>query len=244
MSLKSPLFLTAILLFLPVAQAQTSAQPRKTVERAVWTSDIEQNYGIAQQDFKDMGLGELNRDQFLNLLWFVAGREQKARESVFTESLICGRPREADEVKNKPESYDKVRVYVSASWDADEIISGVRERLRAMNGTEVVYSSGEADLKVDILAMIPTDTYTGAKMASSAVSVSVSRPCILKVGTYTSDYNDLLDQFLQVGANIHEVIGSIVSGIDTNDLENQRKINAANKKFFQQQSESASRTAR
>jgi len=44
----------------------------------------------------------------------------------------------------QPEAYDKVRVYVTASGDADEIISGVRERLRRMNRTDVVYTSDEA----------------------------------------------------------------------------------------------------
>ncbi len=72
---------------------------------------------------------------------------EAARPSI---QVVCGRPGESD---IKPESWDKVRVYVNASGEANEIISGVRERLREMNGTEVVYSSAEADLTVNIVAL-------------------------------------------------------------------------------------------
>lgn len=67
----------------------------------------------------------------------------------------------------------------------------------------------------------------------NAISVVISQPCVWKVETYTDNYDTLQDQFVHVGSDISRVADSIVSSIDANDLENQRKINAGLKKFLQ-----------
>lgn len=207
-------------------------QPQHTVSHASWTPILESGFGISEHDFRDMGLGALTEDQEWSLLAWVNTREKQAKDSVVTPIFTCGRPGEIQDTK--PESYDKVRVFVHASGDADEVISGVRERLRAMNGTEVVYSSDEADLTVSLVA-IQTKSKGAGYQLGTAISVVVSKPCVWKFGTYTDRIDTVRDQFVQVGSEISGVVASIVSSIDTDTLENQRQANATLKKILQDQ---------
>jgi hypothetical protein len=175
-----------------------------------------------------MGLGALTQDQMINLLLWVDGQKQAAKDSVVQTTWTCGRPGESSVT---PEAYDKVRVYVTASGDADEIISGIRERFRTMNGTEVVYSSAEADLTISLLGM-KTKTQNGRYQLGYATSVVVAKPCVWKWGTYTEQEDAQQNHFLQVGSDSSSVINAVVSLIDTDDLEKQRSSNASLKKYL------------
>lgn len=216
-----------------IADAQSSTpqkpQPRITVSRATWSSDLEITWGITPQLFRAMGLGSLTQEQEVRLLTWALEQNQKAKDSVVTQSFDCGRPGEpvADA---KPEAYDKVRVYVIATGDASEIISGVRERFRTMNGIDVVYGSDEADVVVSLVA-IKTQT-TGGYPSGHAVSIVAKEPCVLKLGTYTTPYDSLLEQLVQVGSDVPKIVDSIVSTIDTDVLESHRKSNAEYKKML------------
>lgn len=53
--------------------------------------------------------------------------------------------------------------------------------------------------------------------------------------TYTSHYETVEDQFVQVGSDVPTMVNSIVSGIDTDELDGQRKLNASYRKFLQEQ---------
>jgi hypothetical protein len=235
-----PGFVLASLLlvsFLATAQAQTSParkpQPsQKTVDHASWAPGLEGIVGIAEEDFRDMGLAALTKDQELYLLVWASGLEQKGKDSVQVPSFECGRPGQKFQ-DAKPEEYDKVRVNVEASGSADEVVSGVRERLRMMNGTEVVYNSDEADLTVFLTGMkIHTK---GGIETGVAVAVTVVQPCTWTLGTYTNHYNILKADSVEVGSEPPLLVSSIVSGIDTDVLDNQRKMNAGYRKFLQDQ---------
>ena len=126
-----------------------------------------------------------------------------------------------------------MRVNVEASGSADEVISGVRERLRTMNGTEVVYSSDEADL---IVYLTGTKIHAkGGFDTGVAIAVTVVQPCIWTLSTYTNHYNILKADSVEVGSDTPLLVSSIVSGIDTDVLDNQRKMNASYRKFLQDQ---------
>ncbi|HLM80542.1 MAG TPA: hypothetical protein VK302_07905 [Terriglobales bacterium] len=214
--------------------AQSPAHQQKTLPpkpelRANWTDELEVGYGIAKQAFHDMGLEKLTPSQLVNLLIWVDERQRQAKAAVPATTFDCGRQGESF-LDAKPESYDKVRVYVDASGDATEIISGVRERLRSMNGSEVVYSSDEADLKVSLIAMQTQSK--GGYDTGSAISVVVSRPCVWTSSTNTSHVDSVENQLVQVGADVRAMVDSIVSNIDTNDLDPQRKLNAQLKKML------------
>ncbi|MFZ0686078.1 MAG: hypothetical protein WAM89_11095 [Terriglobales bacterium] len=207
-------------------QSQKTTKP-KTEIRAAWSHELEENYGITKQGFQDMGLDALTPMQEFHLFVWAINREQQAKDAVPTASFACGRQGESFP-DTRPESYDKVRVYVDASGDDTQTISGVRERLRAMNGSEVVYSSDEADLKVSLVA-IQTKS-KGGYDTGSAISVVVSRPCVWAIGTTTSHVDSVENQLVQVGSDVKAMVDSIVSDIDTNNLDMQRKLNAAIKK--------------
>jgi hypothetical protein len=207
-------------------------QAKDLSPHASWMPTLEQNFDISQQGFQDMGLGALTTDQFVNLFVWVSTREQKAKDSVPRQTYDCGRTGTPFQAA-LPEAYDKVRVYVSATGEANQIISGVRERLRTMNGTEVVYAEDEADLSVSLLAM-NVET-VGGNRTGVAVAVEVTLPCAMKLGTDTIPYAMHQNQFLQVGSDVSSVVNDIVSTIDTSDLEGQRKMNARYKKVLQDQ---------
>jgi hypothetical protein len=210
------------------AHPQKPAQP-KTDPHASWTPALEKNLGITQQAFHDMGLGMLTQEQEINLFVWVNERERQAKSATAEQTFDCGRQGESF-VDAKPESYDRVRVYVDASGDATETISGVRERLRAMTSTEVVYSSNEADLTVSLVAMQTQSK--GGQQTGSAISVVVSDPCLWNRGTHTTRIANVQNQFVQVGSDVKAMVDAIVSNIDTNDLDPQRKTNAELKKML------------
>ncbi len=231
--------LVQVLLLLATSSAQTTptqkpahppktAQP-KTESHASWTDYLEKNFGITQKAFQEMGFGNLTWTQEIDLLAWVTERERLAKAAVPVTSFDCGRQGEpfADA---KPESYDRVRVYVDAAGNATEVISGVRERLRAMNGTEVVYSPNEADLKASLVATQMKSK--GGYDTGSALSVIVSRPCAWTQGTNTSHIDSIENQFVQVGSDVKPMVDSIVSDIDTNDFEPQRQVNALLRKML------------
>ena len=195
-----------------------------------WTPGVEQNFDITKQNFQDMGLSALSEEQYINLLTWDQTRTQKAKDSVMTEAFDCGRTGESF-ADSKPEAYDKVRVYIAATGEASEVISGVRERFRAMNGIEVVYDNTEADVTVSLVAL-NLET-AGGYHNGVAISYAVQQPCILKFGTSKSNYDTIEDQGIQVGSEVSGVVESIVSKIDTSDLERHRQSNASYKKLLQ-----------
>ena len=69
-----------------------------------------------------------------------------------------------------------------------------------MNGTEVVYSSGEADLTVSLVAI--ETKMTSGYHTGNATSVVVFQPCVWKLGTYKNDYDSIQDQLVQVGSRL------------------------------------------
>jgi hypothetical protein len=131
--------LAQILLFLATSNAQTTptqkpahpqkpAQP-KTEPHAFWTPALEENYGVTEKSFQDMGLGRLTQEQEVSLIMWASERESQAKAAVVAPIFDCGRP--GDPILGaKAEDYEKVRLYISASGSAEEIISGIRQRLR------------------------------------------------------------------------------------------------------------------
>lgn len=223
---------TAIMLCtLANAQLPTAkkVQVPQNVQHASWVPYLQNSFALSEQDFRKLGLEALTQEQESSLFLWILDREQDAKDSVPRQDYSCGRPGTAF-LQTFPDEYGKVTVLVRANGSAEEIISGVRERLRTMNSIEVVYSRGEADLIVDLVAMKTTNT--AGYETGVAISTAVSQPCEWKVAANTSEYDALQDQFLQVGSDMKEVVNSIVASVDTNDLENQRKMNSGYRKYL------------
>jgi hypothetical protein len=214
-------------------QSSSSKTPpsRKEVDHATWNSALEKDFGITPQSFRDMGLQNLTLEQYVNLFGWILQREDDAKKSVPTQTFNCGRPGESFK-DAKPEAYEKVRVYVATSGDDDEVFSAVRERLRTMNGVEIVYSSDEADLKLSLVGVKEKEKNIGYQLGN-AISIAVAKPCKWQLGTYATKYDTLQDQYVEVGSDISLVVNSIVSAFDTNNLEDERRANAAYRKLLQ-----------
>lgn len=65
----------------------------------------------------------------------------------------------------------------------------------------------------------------------NAVSIAVTKPCTWKLREYSNNYDTLQNQWIQVGYDNQEVINSIVSSVDTEEIEQQRKMNASYKEI-------------
>jgi hypothetical protein len=231
-------FLTLALIANPplvgIVAAQSSTapkpQPRNTVQHAKWSSELETTWGITPELFRDMGLSALTTGEEVQLLTWEAEQVQKAKDSDPRPSFVCGRPGVTSTIK--PEDYDKVRIYVEATGNASEIISGVRQRFRGMNGTEVVYTADEADVTVSLVAM-NSENMAGQR-TGVAISYVVQQPCIWAFGKQSVHYDSVENQGLQMGSNVPDVVDSIVSSIDTSNLESHRQSNAFTKKMIQE----------
>lgn len=222
---------TTVFLFLWLVVASSSQSVRSAnVARPAWTPELEKNYGISEQMFHDMGLGDLTLNQYWNFLTWSHGREENLKDSAPKFVFDCNRPGVSLQ-DTRPEAYDQVRLFVVASGDASEIISGVRERFRAMNGIDVVYNRDESDLVISLVAL-QTKAKNAGYQLGVAVSVVVFQPCVWKNGTYTHNYDSMQDQFVQVGSDVSGVVDSIVSSIDTDDVESQRALNAQFKTYL------------
>lgn len=217
------------------AEGQNPAKPTRPpvavkLVHASWQPAMETDLGITKAAFQEMGLENLTTPQLDQVVLWAANREKQAKDSIQATSFNCGRPSETFPAE-KPEAYDHVRVYVTATGKVPEIISGVRERLRSMNGVEAVYTRNEADLEVSLVGLA-TESKAGYP-TGVAIAIAVTKPCMLKIGTFTADYDDLRGNFIQVGSDTSVVVGSIVSSIDTDAIEAERKNNAGLKKWLE-----------
>jgi len=128
-----------------------------------------------------------------------------------------------------PPNYDKVKVYIAVS-DAtpSEIAIGVRERLRSLADVEVVYTPIEADVGIGVLGF--ENTLEGGHRSGYSASVITYDPCKGAVGERDWPIRIAENHFMVTTATVPEVINSIVSDVDTGDLEGARKLHAAIKK--------------
>jgi hypothetical protein len=190
----------------PVAKS-AAKQPVKSasVQHAQWTETAQAFSGVTQKQFTDSGLAKLTPDEFVQLMLAVADSRQEAVEENkrLQVTYTCG---------PVPANYDKVKVYVDVS---DKTPSDV----------EVVYSPIEADLGVGLLGF-ENELQTGRKTGYS-VSVVTYDPCKGSLGSNEWSIRMLNNQFIVTDATASGVVESILANIDTNDLENTRKLHAA-----------------
>jgi hypothetical protein len=204
----------------PVAKS-AAKQPVKSasVQHAQWTETAQAFSGVTQKQFTDSGLAKLTPDEFVQLMLAVADSRQEAVEENkrLQVTYTCG---------PVPADYDKVKVYVDVSDKTpSELASGIRQRLRGMSDVEVVYSPIEADLGVGLLGF-ENELQTGRKTGYS-VSVVTYDPCKGSLGSNEWSIRMLNNQFIVTDATASGVVESILANIDTNDLENTRKLHAA-----------------
>lgn len=199
-------------------------------EMATWSEASEIGLGITKDQFSSMGLSKLTNDEYSAVVGWAINREQNAAASARTQTLTysCGRDvKQADE-------YDKVSVYLDIANDTpSELASRIRQSFRAIKDVQVVFSSKEADLKITVIGF-ELKTVAGNYTTGYAASATVTEPCISKVGTYQSDFETYRTNRLQTsGTNAGELVEAVVTSIDADEIESQRRTNAAFKKLMQ-----------
>ena len=172
----------------------------------------------------------LTPDQVVTLLAWVAQAKADAVDNAKKVSwtISCGRT----SGNLDSAAYEKVRLFIeTVSDNPAEFISGFRQRLRGMSDVELVYTRGEADLIVGILAY---QNYSKANTPLGyTASVVVLEPCQSHLFGSTTDLDVERDHFMHTGADASNLIESVVTTLDANDIENERKENAELRRVFQ-----------
>lgn len=173
--------------------------------------------------FASSGLDKLSDDDLRSLTQFITEKTATAVQSV--SSFKCG---------PFTPTYDRVRIYIEATAHTpSEITSGIRQRLRAMPDVEVVYSATDADFGVSLLGLENKAEYTNHLFGYS-LSLITYDGCEASFGTTKWPVKMIRDSVLFADATYDALVASVVSTIDTDDIEQVRKSNAAIKKYLQQ----------
>jgi hypothetical protein len=220
------------------AMREKSRQPK--VENATWTEQLETYYGISRSDFASMGLTKLTQDEYIKLFTWVYQRASQAKEEGKAEGVAeitrtqttysCG-PKIADSG-----GASTVKLIIDASEEnAPEIMSGVRQRLRAISDVQIVYDKKDADLVVAILGFRST-VGSDQRVVGYAASVTTASPCTSKLGTdewgIQLERNHILNSS---GTDVRVLIEDIVTTLDSKDIEAIRQQHAALKRYLSEQ---------
>lgn len=213
----------------------TSTKPK--VELAVWNENAEKSFGITEGNFKSMGLRKLTLEEYVAVLNWGWTRETQAesrgrdegRQAVEATSSTysCG----PDKNKTDDQSLSKVNLFIVPNTDTpSEIMSRVRERLRRMSDVQIVFDKKEADLVVEVSGFEAKMRGSNTAVGYTAATI-VTVPCTWKIGTQTGIFPMFQDSLLNTSnLNAGDLVESIVTTIDSHDIESVRQQNAMWKK--------------
>jgi len=211
-------------------QPQTKqAQLEPKVPMAAWSdSAAESLIGMTKADFESLGLGKLTASEYAAFVPWVFIKEAKATKAAQASQLTysCGR------LSIDTQDYEKVNIYmvVEDSTPA-ELASRIRQNLRALSDVQIVFSSEEADLTVDVVGF-PLETVSGQKTGYVA-SIVTSEPCVSKIGSDQSSFKQFQTASLQTGGmDVARVAEAITTKLDATNIETARKNNAAMIQFL------------
>ena|ERR1039458_8056700 len=192
------------------------------VAHAEWTELAQSFAGITRKQFDDVGLGKLTKDDFsaLELAIYEIRQEGVEASRKLQTTYVCG---------PIPANYDKVRLYINVSEKTPaEVSSGVRQRLRALSDVEVVYSPIEADTGVEIMGY--ENYLEGGRKTGYSASAITYDPCKASLGDKEWAIRVMNNHYTAAAGTASDLIDSVVSDLDTNDLESTRAFHSAVKK--------------
>lgn len=215
-------------------QSRAAAKPTsKPIERASWFPSAEAFVSLTAADFQEMGLHKLTKDEYASLLIWAnktqtaAAAAENAKHKMPTYS--CGR-----QWSNDLASLNKVRLFISLSEHApSELASGIRQKIRSIQDAEIVYDEKEADIVASFVAL-ENETESG-RHTGFTVSLVTASPCEWQLGDSKGRYQSLDNHYLQVSPNVTQAIEGIVTKLDADDIEQQRKMNASIKRYYEGQ---------
>ncbi len=218
----------------PAARAQSSPATKQAVRpKAVWSETLETRYGLTRDEFTAIGFANLSMGQFGQLVTWLEQFQAKTKmeAQAWQTYYHCGRRSGASD----PESYAKVKLLVIVGDQSpSEVASGLRQRIRSIPDAEIVFNEDGADLIVSVLTY-ENKTITGVHTGYT-VSVVTSEPCKTQLGSisdYSETFSRMANHFLQTGSDLQEIIEGVVSELDANDIESQRKHGTSLRKLLQ-----------
>jgi hypothetical protein len=211
----------------PPASKPKQAQPK--VEKAAWNKGIGDFTGMSYDDFVSAGLSKLTEEEYLTLMTWAVTRAAQAKDEGMAEvtSYTCG-------PKLDEATASKVNLVVLSDSDTpSEIVSELRQRLRAISDVQVVFTEKEADLLVRVVGY---ELKAGTTSIGYAISVMVSTPCTAKQGTAEWPFSMSDHQILETGGkDVKPLIADIVSTIDAKNIEQIRQSHASYLKYIREQ---------
>jgi len=207
---------------------------------ASWNAQVEQSFGISQDDFASMGFSKLTQDEYVKLLLWISAHNTKAEQKGMEEgqsaamnmqtTYSCG-PKTVDET-----SVSKVKLIIEDEKDTPSaLMSGMRQRLRSIPDVQIVYDEKDADLSIAIIGFENTLTGSNATTGYSA-AVITTIPCTSKFRTNEWNFKILDHALVQTGGkNVNPFVEEIVTTLDSKSIESIRRDHASMKKFLEGQ---------
>jgi hypothetical protein len=213
-----PLAILALIASASNQVQRKTATPTPPEEHAVWLPAAEEYFGLTQETFRQAGLSKLTSTEYGALLTAMRAHEAQAAEnakmSVLTYS--CG---------SLPPKDSKIKIIVEANVDApSEIMSPLRQRIRSMSDVEIVFNS-PADFGMSLLPMAVNNTYN--YKAGYAASVVTWGECQASIGTNKWPIRIINNHWVFTAGDAGQIVNSIVTSVDTGDIEQARKLRAA-----------------
>jgi len=230
-----------VLLYPASAQtSQTTKRPSQTkpgqpkVEMAQWSAEWEKSFGISQDKFAAMGLSKLTVAESLEVFMWAFTRENNAKEEgrdeVKSSQLrqVCGRRIEDQAVA------DRVNLFIDeAEHTNSEVVSGLRQRLRAIPDVQIVYTEKDSDLSLTVIAA--ENRLTNDRNVGYILTIALMTPCREWFGAdeaKASEYGRHVAHLLFTGASVAEVVDPAAGKLDAKYVEEQRKSHAMWKNVF------------
>lgn len=218
----------AVALGTVVSQTKTTVHPKPASHSVSKPATL----GLAFQAMIDMtpaqfssaGLQKLTDDELISLAGFISQHSAKAADEATKAHMHyrCG-----PFVTN----YDKVKIVVNATdGTPSQIVSAVRQRLRALPDVEIVYSATDADFGVMMLGLENTSASTNHVFGYS-VATSTFLGCEASAGETKWPIEISFNRYIFTGPTYESLTEGIVTTIDTNEIESTRKSNAAARKY-------------
>lgn len=190
---------------------------------ATWSdSGADRLIGISKEAFESMSLGKLTASEYASFESWAFIKEADATKAALASQLTysCGRS------STEAHDYEKVNIYliIEDSTPA-ELASRIRQNVRALSDVQIVYSSEEADLTVDVFGFA-LETTSNQKTGYAA-SVVTSEPCVSKLGSQQESFKQLQRAYLQTGGmDAAQLAEGVTTTLDSKDIESARKNNA------------------
>jgi hypothetical protein len=212
---------------LPTRAQDSQSAKAKPSPKAQWSPELEAGFGLTAEEFRKAGLYKLSPDELLALMvtWYqdVRDREQKASDKAKAEVFAYNCP--------VPGADDKIKVYLDEGENnPSEFTSHFHQHLRSLADVEIVYSEKEAHLYVSVLAF-ETRVKSASYANGYAVSVVTGDPCEGRFSDSKPWTMNVLDRtYMYTDSSVDSLADSVVSDLDSRDIENLRKLRAAAKK--------------